>query len=96
VNHPKPRTGVCRMHQGDAVNHNKFAERNLIKFSASRGVCSRTAALFGPAHVIFFPHVWFQFMYPKKCAWNLNAVKKNDSESCFKLNIFFRASLFVP
>jgi hypothetical protein len=42
------------MHQRDAVNHNKFAERNLIKFSASRGVCRRTAAVFGPAHVIFF------------------------------------------
>jgi hypothetical protein len=56
VNHPKPRTGVCLMHQRDAGYRNKFAERNLMMFSATWGVCRRTAALFGPVHVLFcFP-----------------------------------------
>jgi hypothetical protein len=41
VNHPEPRTGMLRMHNRNAVNRNKFAERNLIKFSAIRGVCRR-------------------------------------------------------
>ena len=53
MNHPKPRTGVCCMHQRDAVSHNTFSERNSIKFNVTQGICRRTAALFVPAHVKF-------------------------------------------